>query len=87
MPEFLSTALSVYRHSWRQNAGDLLWWNAEGAPVCADNLRHRVLQPPLTRLGIPRAGVHAFGHLQDTLLVATCANPKVAQAQQAPVQL
>ena len=39
------------------------------------------LAPLLKRLGIPRAGWHAFRHAQATALVSTGASVKVAQAQ------
>ena len=39
-----------------------------GSPLSAGNIRNRVLQPLLKRLGIPKAGLHAFRHSRVTLL-------------------
>jgi integrase len=39
-----------------------------GAPLSAGNIRKRVLHPLLARLGIPKAGLHAFRHSRVTLL-------------------
>ena len=39
-----------------------------GSPLSAGNIRKRVLQPLLERLGIPKAGLHAFRHSRVTLL-------------------
>lgn len=39
-----------------------------GAPLSAGNIRKRVLQPLLAKLGIPKAGLHAFRHARVTLL-------------------
>lgn len=38
------------------------------SPLSAGNIRNRVLQPLLTKLGIPRAGLHAFRHSRVTML-------------------
>lgn len=81
IPGVLADALAHHRARWRPNDLNLLWANRNGGPVCADNLRARVLKPLLARLGIAPAGFHAFRHLQGTLLVATGANAKIAQAQ------
>jgi integrase len=39
-----------------------------GAPLAAGNIRNRVLHPLLAKLGIPKAGLHAFRHSRVTLL-------------------
>ena len=39
-----------------------------GSPRSARNIRNRVLHPLLVRLGIPRAGLHAFRHSRVTML-------------------
>ncbi len=39
-----------------------------GSPLSAGNIRRRVLHPLLERLGIPKAGLHAFRHSRVTLL-------------------
>jgi integrase len=39
-----------------------------GSPLSAGNIRNRVLQPLLAKLGIPKAGLHAFRHSRVTIL-------------------
>lgn len=39
-----------------------------GSPLSAGNIRNRVLHPLLVKLGIPKAGLHAFRHSRVTLL-------------------
>jgi integrase len=39
-----------------------------GSPLSAGNIRNRVLQPLLAKLGIPTAGLHAFRHSRVTML-------------------
>ena len=39
-----------------------------GSPLRGNNIRKRVLQPLLQRLGIPKAGLHAFRHSRVTML-------------------
>jgi integrase len=39
-----------------------------GSPLSAGNIRNRVLHPLLVKLGIPRAGLHAFRHSRVTML-------------------
>lgn len=39
-----------------------------GSPLSAGNIRNRVLHPLLARLGIPKAGLHAFRHSRVTML-------------------
>lgn len=39
-----------------------------GSPLSAGNLRNRVLHPLLFKLGIPKAGLHAFRHSRVTML-------------------
>jgi integrase len=39
-----------------------------GSPLSAGNIRNRVLHPLLAKLGIPKAGLHAFRHSRVTLL-------------------
>jgi integrase len=39
-----------------------------GSPLSAGNIRNRVLHPILVKLGIPRAGLHAFRHSRVTML-------------------
>jgi integrase len=39
-----------------------------GAPLAAGNIRNRILHPLLAKLGIPKAGLHAFRHSRVTVL-------------------
>jgi integrase len=39
-----------------------------GSPLSAGNIRNRVLHPLLVKLGIPKAGLHAFRHSRVTML-------------------
>jgi integrase len=39
-----------------------------GSPLSAGNIRKRVLHPLLIKLGIPKAGLHAFRHSRVTML-------------------
>jgi integrase len=39
-----------------------------GSPVSAGNIRNRVLHPLLAKLGLPKAGMHAFRHSRVTML-------------------
>ncbi len=39
-----------------------------GSPLSAGNIRNRVLHPLVAKLGIPKAGLHAFRHSRVTLL-------------------
>ena len=45
-----------------------LFQSRTGTPLAHGNLRKRVLHPLLERLGIPKAGLHAFRHSRVTQL-------------------
>jgi integrase len=45
-----------------------LFQSRTGTPLADGNVRKRVLQPLLERLGIPKAGLHAFRHSRGTQL-------------------
>ena len=63
-------------------ASGLLFLNRLGRPYTADKVVTDHLQPLLKKLGIPRAGFHAFRHMHTTLLLLESgASPKVAQRQ------
>ena len=47
----------------------LVFVNARGRALDPDNVRRRRLQPLLTRLGLPKAGMHAFRHSTPALLL------------------
>jgi integrase len=65
----LQQHLLAYRQNhWRQNDMQLLFPNGSGKPCRSSGLLERKLQPLLERLGIRRAGFHAFRHANATLL-------------------
>jgi integrase len=45
-----------------------LFQSRRGTPLAHGNIRNRVLHPLLKRLGIPKAGLHAFRHARVTIL-------------------
>lgn len=59
----------------------LVFTNRRGKSYCAEKVVSKVLRPILDRLGIPRAGFHAFRHMHTTLLVDSGASIKTAQRQ------
>ena len=56
----------------RQHVGDKqagrVFEARNGSPISGNNVLKRVLHPLLERLGIPRAGLHAFRHSRVTML-------------------
>lgn len=65
-----------------QTAGDgLLWPNRDGAPHRPDKIDRNRLQPLLTALGIPRAGLHAFRHANATELLRRGVPLRTVQAR------
>ncbi len=63
--------------AWRIDHGEnlqmptgLLFTTRNGTPFSADDVRRRVLHPLLQRLGIPKAGHHAFRHGVPRMLAA-----------------
>ena len=81
VPEPLIEMLQAHRQATKDWPSRLVFPNRDGNPLRADHVLERKLQPILKRLGIPRAGFHAFRHAQATCLVRSGADPKVAQAQ------
>ena len=71
LPDALAQHLKNYIRTWRPNPEELLFTTRLGTPMDASKLTQRRLQPLLKRLGIRRAGLHAFRH--------TCASPLVEQ--------
>ena len=59
----------------------LLFIIRHSRPYTAERVVKKQLHPILDRLGIPRAGFHAFRHMHTTLLVDTGASIKTAQRQ------
>jgi integrase len=58
-----------------------LFLNRNGRPYAANKVVEYGLWPVLDKLGIERAGMHAFRHCHASLLIDVGANPKVAQEQ------
>jgi integrase len=56
----------------REHIGDRkagrLFETRTGKPINGNNIRNRILQPLLVKLGIPKAGMHAFRHSRVTVL-------------------
>jgi integrase len=56
----------------RQHVGDKkagrVFEARNGSPISGGNILKRVLHPLLKRVGIPRAGLHAFRHSRVTML-------------------
>lgn len=77
IPEVLSTLV----HTYLGDRQGFLFLNSRGNPFIAENVVRQELVPILDALGISRCGFHAFRHTHTSLLLATGATPKVAQAQ------
>jgi integrase len=60
LPDALAHHLKNYIRTWRPNPDELLFTTRLGTPIDASKLTQRRLQPLLKRLGIGRAGLHAF---------------------------
>jgi len=75
----LADRLRCFLESWRPNEKRLLFATRNGTPWDANLLVKRKLSPLLKRLGIPRAGLHAFRHASATLLDSVSAPFKVRQ--------
>jgi integrase len=80
LPDALITVLRAHQERTGNTTG-LVFRGRDGGPVNINDWLTRRLAPLLKQLGIPRAGLHAFRHAQSSALVATGANPKIAQAQ------
>lgn len=65
----------------RMPTAGLLFLNKKGRPFAAERIVRDHLQPLLKKLGIPRAGFHAFRHMHTTLLIESGASVKTAQRQ------
>ena len=62
-------------------ASGLLFTTRTGRPYSANQIVQRRLWPILDKLGIARAGFHAFRHMHTSLLLESGASPAVAQRQ------
>jgi integrase len=81
MPEPLERRLKQYLSTWRPNKLGLLFYSRVGTPADPNHLIPRYLHPLLDKLGIERAGFHAFRHSHSSLLIELGAPATVAQAQ------
>jgi integrase len=81
IPESLSRRLARYVSQWKPNALQLLFTTRCGTPLDASKVTQRKLQPLLKKLGIQRAGLHAFRHTCASLLVSQGISPRIAQQQ------
>jgi integrase len=55
------------QHLWSRKGGRV-FEAKNGSPICGNNVLKRALHPLLTRLQIPKAGLHAFRHARVTML-------------------
>ena len=60
--------LRGYLCTWRRNPLGLLFATRKGTPWDLDTVRKRNLHPLLRKLGIERAGFHAFRHGNETIM-------------------
>ena len=81
LPEALANRLKNYIRTWRPNSEELLFTTRRGTPIDASKLTQRKLQPLLKKLGIARAGLHAFRHTCASLLVEQGISMRIAQQQ------
>jgi integrase len=81
IPESLARRLARFVSRWKPNPMELLFATRRGTPIDASKLTQRKLQPLLKKLGLPRAGLHAFRHTCASLLVSQGISPRIAQQQ------
>lgn len=81
MPEALSELLHEYLATWKANPAGFLFLNRNGRPYAANKVVEYGLWPVLGKLGIERAGMHAFRHCHASLLMDVGANPTVTKTQ------
>lgn len=79
IPDEVGDILKAYRPVWVPNRAGLLFASRNGTALRADDVRRRRLQPLLKRLGIPRAGFHAFRHGLPRELLKNGVSPAVVQ--------
>ncbi|HEY2458893.1 MAG TPA: site-specific integrase, partial [Candidatus Acidoferrum sp.] len=65
----------------KRNPEGFLFLNRNGRPYAANKVVEYGLWPVLEKLGIERAGMHAFRHCHASLLMDVGANPTVAKTQ------
>lgn len=81
MPEALEIRLKQHLKRWRPNALSLLFPSRRGTPINPNHVVPRKLHPLLDKLGIERAGFHAFRHSHSSLLIELGASVTSVQAQ------
>lgn len=81
MSEVLSSLLKEYLTTWKSNPEGFLFLNRNGTPYAANKVVEYGLWPVLDKLGIERAGMHAFRHCHASLLMDVRANPTVTKEQ------
>jgi integrase len=67
-PELSERLKGYLSNQWRDNPEGLLFATREGTPYDNRDIVDQVLHPILERLEIPRAGLHAFRHGNETLM-------------------
>jgi len=77
----LSAALREYRSAWRPNQLRLLFATRNGTPWDANLVVKRQLRPLLDKLGIRRAGLHAFRHTNASMMNSLNVDMKTQQAR------
>lgn len=81
MPLALVALLEAYLRTWKANPEGFLFLNRNGRPFAANKVVEYGLCPVLDKLGIPRAGMHAFRHAHASLLLDVGAPATVAKEQ------
>jgi integrase len=81
MADALVPLLKDYLAGWKPNPEGFLFLNRNGRPYAANKVVEYGLWPVLEKLGIERAGMHAFRHCHASLLMDVGANPTVAKTQ------
>jgi integrase len=81
MAAALVPLLNDYLATWKLNPEGFLFLNRNGRPYAANKVVEYGLWPVLEKLGIERAGMHAFRHCHASLLMDVGANPTVAKGQ------
>jgi integrase len=77
----LATLLQEFLVTWKPNEEGFLFLNRNGRPYAANKVVEYGLWPVLKKLGIPRAGMHAFRHCHASLLLDVGANATVTMGQ------
>jgi len=81
MPDGLAQRIRNFlAHHWQANPDDLLFANSKGKPMQRDKIAYK-LQKTLRELGIEKAALHAFRHMQASELLESGAAPSVVQRQ------